>query len=61
MQANTARLRYIPDLLTVHLEELEFLWGQRRLALYSPRYFLRDFLHLNELSVFALRLSLLIN
>jgi len=48
MQANTARLRYIPDLLTVHLEELEFLWGQRRLALYSPRYFLRDFLHLNE-------------
>lgn len=48
MQANTARLRYIPDLLTIHLEELEFLWGQRRLALHSPRYFLRDFLHLNE-------------
>jgi hypothetical protein len=48
MQANTARLRYIPDLLNFHLEELEFLWGQRRLALHSRRYFLRDFLHLNE-------------
>jgi uncharacterized protein (TIGR02270 family) len=48
LQTNTARLRYIPDLLTTHLEELEFLWGQRRLAMHSPRYFLRDFLHLNE-------------
>jgi uncharacterized protein (TIGR02270 family) len=48
LQTNTARLRYIPDLLTTHLEEFEYLWGQRRLAMHSPRYFLRDFLHLNE-------------
>lgn len=48
MQTSTAKLSYIPELLTVHLEELEFLWGQRRFALHSPRYFLRDFLHLNE-------------
>jgi uncharacterized protein (TIGR02270 family) len=48
MQTKSARLRYIPELLTLHLEELEFLWGQRRIAMHSPRYFLRDFLHLNE-------------
>lgn len=48
IQTNSARLHYIPELLAIHLEELEFLWGQRRLALHSPDYFLRDFLHLNE-------------
>lgn len=48
MQTQAARLRYIPELLTLHLEELEFLWGQRRLAMHSPRHFLHDFLHLNE-------------
>jgi uncharacterized protein (TIGR02270 family) len=48
MQTKSARLRYIPGLLTQHLEELEFLWGQRRIAMHSPRHFLRDFLHLNE-------------
>jgi len=48
MQTNNAKRRYIPELLTLHCEELEFLWGQRRLALHSPRYFLRDFLHLTE-------------
>ena len=48
MQTKTPKLRYIPELLTLHLEELEFLWGQRRIAMHSPRHFLRDFLHLNE-------------
>lgn len=48
IQTNSARLHYIPELLNIHLEELEFLWGQRRIALHSPDYFLRDFLHLNE-------------
>lgn len=43
-----SRMRFIPELLGIHLEELEFLWGQRRQALQSTRYFLRDFLHLNE-------------
>ena len=39
--------RYIPELLEIHAEELEYLWGQRRTALTSPEYTLRDFVDLN--------------
>lgn len=46
--APKSRARYIPDLFSGHLDELEFLWGQRRAALHSPDYFLRDFLYINE-------------
>jgi len=45
---NAPRARYIPDLLETHLEELEYLWGQRRSALYSRREALRDFAFLSE-------------
>jgi len=41
-------LAYIPDILEEHLEELGFLWGQRRTALRSPRYTARAFAHLEE-------------
>ncbi len=44
----TAVLSFIPDILEEHLEELAFLWGQRRNALRSPRYTLRAFAHLEE-------------
>jgi len=44
----TAVLPFIPDILEEHLEELAFLWGQRRNALRSPRYTLRAFAHLEE-------------
>ena len=47
-QTSSPRARFIPDLFSNHLEELAFLWGQRRVALHAPNYFLRDFLHLNE-------------
>jgi uncharacterized protein (TIGR02270 family) len=39
---------YIPDILEEHLEELAFLWGQRRTALRSARYTVRAFAHLEE-------------
>ena len=39
--------RYIPELLEIHAEQLEYLWGQRRTALTSPEYTLRDFVDLN--------------
>src|SRR5438034_6232480 len=39
---------YIPDILEEHVEELAFLWGQRRTALRSPRYTVRAFAHLEE-------------
>lgn len=39
---------YIPDILEEHLEELAFLWGQRRNALRSPLYTVRAFAHLEE-------------
>lgn len=42
------RARFIPDLLETHVEELEYLWGQRRTALCSKRQTLRDFVFLNE-------------
>jgi len=37
-----APLKFLPDLVEEHFEELAFLWGQRRGALASPRYFPRD-------------------
>src|SRR5438093_13327929 len=39
---------YIRDILEEHVEELAFLWGQRRTALRSPRYTVRAFFHLEE-------------
>jgi len=42
------RSRYIADLLQVHAEDLAFLWGQRRDALASQRYTLREFNELGE-------------
>ncbi len=44
----TARARCIADLLEVHAEDLAFLWGQRREALYSRRHTLRELGELNE-------------
>lgn len=41
-------LTYIADILEEHVEELAFLWGQRRTALQSPRYSIRAFAHLEE-------------
>lgn len=43
-----ARARHIPDLLQVHLEELEFLWTRRRTALGSYELTVRDYTDLNE-------------
>lgn len=43
-----AGIRHIPALLEIHADELAYLWGQRRAALASPRYTLREFLELNE-------------
>lgn len=39
--------RFIPELLEIHAEELEYLWGQRRTALTSPEYTAREFVDLN--------------
>jgi uncharacterized protein (TIGR02270 family) len=41
-------ITFIPDILEEHAEELEFLWGQRRLAWRSPLYDLRSLRHLDE-------------
>lgn len=35
-------LKFLPDLVEEHFEELAFLWGQRRDALTSRRFFPRD-------------------
>lgn len=43
-----SRARHIADLLQVHLEELAFLWGQRREALGSRKHTLREYGELNE-------------
>ena len=43
-----ARARHIADLLQVHLEDLAFLWGQRREALGSRKHTLREYGELNE-------------
>ncbi len=37
-----APLKFLPDLVEEHFEELAFLWGQRRHALTSRRFFPRD-------------------
>ena len=31
-------MKFLPDLVEEHFEELAFLWGQRRGALRSPRF-----------------------
>ncbi|HTO88062.1 MAG TPA: hypothetical protein VMR54_11120 [Thermoanaerobaculia bacterium] len=41
-----AKLRFLPDILDEHFEELAFLWSQRRAALCSPIYTWRAFLQL---------------
>ncbi|MEO8058157.1 MAG: hypothetical protein ABI671_07505 [Burkholderiales bacterium] len=43
-----ARARLIADLLQVHVEDLAFLWGQRREALGSRKHTLREYGELNE-------------
>lgn len=42
------RLHHIPELLDIHADELAYLWGQRRAALFDTRYTLASFLALNE-------------
>lgn len=42
------RARYIPDLVQVHIDDLAFVWSQRREALASRRHSLREFAELNE-------------
>lgn len=42
------RQRHIPALLQTHVEELAFVWGQRRDALSSRRHTLREYVELNE-------------
>lgn len=42
------RAHYIPDLLRVHAEDLAYLWSQRREALTSAKYTLREFAQLTE-------------
>jgi uncharacterized protein (TIGR02270 family) len=39
-------LAFLPDLVEEHLDELGFLWGQRRTAVTSPKYLHRDVLKL---------------
>ena len=43
-----ARARHITDLLQVHVEDLAFLWGQRREAIGSCKHTLREYGELNE-------------
>jgi uncharacterized protein (TIGR02270 family) len=42
------RATFIADILEEHLDELAFLWGQRRHAIRSPLYTVRAFTHLEE-------------
>lgn len=42
------RAHFIPGLLHRHAEDLAFLWSQRREALTSPKYTLRELGHLRE-------------
>lgn len=44
----TERRRHIAELVDLHAEDLAFLWGQRREALTSRLYSLREFADLNE-------------
>jgi uncharacterized protein (TIGR02270 family) len=41
-------LTFIPDILEEHVEEIGFLWGQRRVALRSPIHTKKDLLDLEE-------------
>src|SRR2546423_3464845 len=41
-------LRFIPDIADEHFEELQFLWGQRRNALWSSAYTMREMQMLEE-------------
>src|SRR5512135_1005791 len=41
-----APLSFLPDLVEEHLDEIGFLWGQRRSAVTSPKYLHRDVLKL---------------
>ncbi|MEO8053537.1 MAG: hypothetical protein ABI768_00170 [Acidobacteriota bacterium] len=43
-----ASLKFLPDLVEEHFEELAFLWGQRRGALRSPRFMPRDLARLEK-------------
>lgn len=45
---NRPKVRHIPDLIEEHLDELAFLWGQRRAAIGSPDYTVRAFRELEE-------------
>ncbi|NTV95624.1 MAG: hypothetical protein HGA75_09440, partial [Thiobacillus sp.] len=45
---NMPRARFIPELLDIHAEEIEFLWGQRRNAMTSPYHTPREIAGLNE-------------
>jgi uncharacterized protein (TIGR02270 family) len=44
----STRITFIADILEEHAEELEFLWGQRRMAWRSPLYDLHSLSHLDE-------------
>jgi uncharacterized protein (TIGR02270 family) len=48
MPAAAPALTYLPDLLEEHVEEIEFLWSQRQIALSSPRYTLPQVTCLDE-------------
>lgn len=48
MAVATARPRFIPELLTVHAEELAYLWGRRRRSATSAALTLRDLADVNE-------------
>lgn len=48
MNAPAPRLHYIPELLELHADELAYLWGQRRAAIFDARHTLPSFLELNE-------------
>jgi uncharacterized protein (TIGR02270 family) len=43
-----AKLRFIPDIVEEHYDELQFLWSLRRAALRSPTYRTREFIALDE-------------
>ena len=45
---NAPKTRFIPDLVEEHLDELAFLWGQRRAAIGNPDYTVRSFRQLEE-------------
>jgi hypothetical protein len=42
------RQHHIPELLDIHADELAYLWGQRRAAMFDERHTLASFIELNE-------------